>query len=382
MTLVLGIWLAFGLFDPMFEGNLLLTRIIRFGVVAPICAAVIALSYAPSAVFARWWQLGMAVGFAAIAGAMLVFDTFQPEEVARATSAGGVALVIVGGYTLVMMRFIYAVPVSAAVTIGFAAQQVHLSGAAGISTKMVENGLVWVLLANVIGAIACRELEKFRRAQFAQRRALERERKRAETLLFNTLPRTVVERFKRGEPRIVDDLDPVTVMFGDLVGFTALTERISSHELVDLLNELYTEFDHIAERHGLEKIKTVGDAYMVVGGAPLPRDDHATAVVEMALDMLDAVRQRGAAHGPLEIRIGIHSGPVVAGVIGTRKLSYDVWGDTVNVASRLQSHGVPGAIQVSSATKEFLLDRYQLEARGEVDLKGKGMTETYLLSRR
>ena len=219
----------------------------------------------------------------------------------------------------------------------------------------------------------------FRRTKFVQGMQIEREQQRAEALLRNTLPASVVERLKDGESRIVDSFDEVTVLFGDLVDFTRLAGRLSPRELVELLNELYSEFDVLAERHGLEKIKTVGDAYMVVGGVPLPRSDHAQAVAQMALEMLAVVSRLRRQWPDLQISIGIHSGPVVGGVIGTHKLSYDVWGDTVNIASRLQQEGVPGSIHVSVRTRALLAQQFDFRSRGNTNLKGKGPMPTYTL---
>jgi len=175
-------------------------------------------------------------------------------------------------------------------------------------------------------------------------------------------------------------LNYLTVLFADIVGFTQLSARVSPTELVSLLNEIFSTFDQLAERHSLEKIKTIGDAYMVVGGLPIPRKDHAEAIAEMALDMLDAISDFSNTHNQdFSIRIGINSGPVVAGVIGIKKFIYDLWGDTVNTASRMESHGKPGCIQVTSTTYQLLQEKYIFESRGAIEVKGKGMMNTYLL---
>jgi adenylate cyclase len=211
----------------------------------------------------------------------------------------------------------------------------------------------------------------------------ERERARSEALLLNILPAPIAARLKDGPATIVDSFDGVTVLFADLVGFTALSARIPTTELIVMLNEVFSDFDALAERHGLEKIKTIGDAYMVVGGLPTPRADHADAIAAMALEMRDAIQRRPAVGGhKLDIRIGIHSGAVVAGVIGTRKLSYDLWGDTVNTASRMESHGEPGQIQVSDTTRALLSPTFVLKDRGVVSIKGKGDMRTWFLESR
>ena len=210
--------------------------------------------------------------------------------------------------------------------------------------------------------------------------ALRIEKERSEHLLLNILPKAIVTRLHGGEAVIADQLSNVTILFSDLVGFTKLSSRLSASDLVGLLNGLFSEFDRLALNLGVEKIKTIGDAYMVVGGLPEPRADHAHAVADMALAMVEAVeRINRDLPIPLQMRIGIHSGDVVAGVIGTHKFAYDIWGDTVNIASRMESHSLPNRIQVSAATHRHLHKHFRLEPHGSVDIKGKGPMETYFL---
>jgi len=212
---------------------------------------------------------------------------------------------------------------------------------------------------------------------------IEAERAKSELLLLNILPHAIAQRLKQKHETIADSFAEVTVLFADIVNFTQLSERIPATELVQLLNEIFSIFDQLSEDHGLEKIKTIGDAYMVVGGLPTPRSDHALAVIEMALGMQQALYQLSSQKGEaLSIRIGINTGPVVAGVIGTKKFIYDLWGDTVNTASRMESHGIAGAIQVTSSTYELCRDRYLFEERGVIQVKGKGEMTTYLLTGR
>ncbi|WP_293130115.1 adenylate/guanylate cyclase domain-containing protein [Microcoleus sp. bin38.metabat.b11b12b14.051] len=210
--------------------------------------------------------------------------------------------------------------------------------------------------------------------------ALRLAQQKSDDLLLNILPAAIVENLKKGEGYPAERFESATVLFADLVDFTSLAARISPLELVDLLNQIFSKFDELTEKHGLEKIKTIGDAYMVAGGLPVPRADHADAIANMALDMQEAIANFKADTGePFQIRIGIHTGPVVAGVIGTKKFIYDLWGDTVNVASRMESHGLSGYIQVTGAVYEQLKDRYLFEERGEITVKGKGDTSVYWL---
>lgn len=211
-------------------------------------------------------------------------------------------------------------------------------------------------------------------------KALQYQQEQSERLLLNILPEEIANRLKRGDSTIADTFANATVLFADIVGFTKMSARVSPTELVSLLNEIFSTFDQLAETHGLEKIKTIGDAYMVVGGLPTPRSDHADAIAEMALDMLDAISDFSDTHNQdVSIRIGINSGPVVAGVIGIKKFIYDLWGDTVNTASRMESHGKPGCIQVTSTTYLLLQEKYIFESRGAINIKGKGLMNTYLL---
>ncbi|MEM7019254.1 MAG: adenylate/guanylate cyclase domain-containing protein [Pseudomonadota bacterium] len=205
-------------------------------------------------------------------------------------------------------------------------------------------------------------------------------KQQAEDLLLNVLPVPIADQLKQGVSPIAESFPEATVLFADIVGFTTLSTKIPATELVELLNQIFTRFDHLAERHGLEKIKTIGDAYMVVGGLPTPDEKHACAMAEMALDMLEAVQEFNTEYKQsLQVRIGINSGPVIAGVIGIKKFIYDLWGDTVNIASRMESHGLVGSVQVSESTWTLIKDEYEFNERGCIDIKGRGKMNTYLL---
>jgi urea transport system substrate-binding protein len=210
--------------------------------------------------------------------------------------------------------------------------------------------------------------------------ALRYQQECTEELLLNILPLPIAQRLKRAESTIADSFADVTVLFADLVNFTEFSAQIPPTKLVELLNKIFSRFDLLAEKHGLEKIKTIGDAYMVVGGLPTPRPDHADAIADMALEMQREITRFKRLDGePFCLRIGINTGPVVAGVIGAKKFTYDLWGDTVNVASRMESHGAAGRIQVTAATYEYLKEKYLFEQRGATPVKGKGEIITYWL---
>jgi adenylate cyclase len=206
------------------------------------------------------------------------------------------------------------------------------------------------------------------------------QQEKTETLLLNILPKLIAQRLKQNPGIIADSFESVTVMFADIVGFTNLSAQISALELVQLLNEIFSLFDALAQRHNLEKIKTIGDAYMVVGGLSIPNENHLSAIADLALDMQQAIAQVQTLQGkPFQIRIGINCGSVVAGVIGSNKFIYDLWGDTVNVASRMESTGIPGYIQVTESIYEQLKEFYEFEPRGLTQIKGKGEMMTYWL---
>jgi adenylate cyclase len=200
------------------------------------------------------------------------------------------------------------------------------------------------------------------------------ERERAESLLLNVLPAEVAAELKQRGETTARRFDSISVLFADIVGFTPMSAEMDPEEVVSQLNEVFTSFDALADRYRCEKIRTIGDNYMVASGVPVPRQDHAQALARMALEMLHY-----AEDGPLSFRIGINSGPAVAGVIGTKKFQYDVWGDTVNTASRMESHGEPGRIQISEATYNLISDDFTCTPRGPIEVKGKGTLDTWYL---
>ncbi len=212
---------------------------------------------------------------------------------------------------------------------------------------------------------------------------LDEEKKKSESLLRNILPEQIIDRLRAGETIIADRHDEVSVVFSDFQGFTAISSRMDPTALVERLNSIFSKFDALTQKLGVEKIKTIGDAYLAVAGAPTERPDHAAAIADMALGMLEALREANESFDvPFHIRIGVATGPVVTGIIGTHKFVYDVWGDTVNVASRLETTSEPDRIQISERTADALGDAFEIERRGEVELKGKGMVPTFFLNGR
>jgi class 3 adenylate cyclase len=237
-----------------------------------------------------------------------------------------------------------------------------------------------ILYARINASLEKKRLRDQEQAYLAE---LQVERANSDRLLLNVLPKAIADRLKQGERTIVDSFREATVVFADIVGFTSFSAQMAPSRTVQLLNDLFSGFDKLAETYQLEKIKTIGDSYMVVGGVPTPVPEHAERCALMALDMIEVLKHFNRRNAiSLDIRIGLNSGPVVAGIIGTKKFSYDLWGDTVNVASRMESHSLPGMIQVSGSTYELLANQFVFEERGTIDVKNRGLMATYRLIKR
>ncbi len=239
-----------------------------------------------------------------------------------------------------------------------------------------------MLALNVIGtaSVAFTLLASFAHQRNVALTALRAEQERSEALLLNILPRPIAERLKAAAQMIADHFAAASILFADVVDFTTLAQRLPPAEMVGILDQLFSDFDVLVERHGLEKIKTIGDCYMAAAGVPNPHPDHARRAALLALDMRDVLATSAVAgEAGLALRIGINSGPVVAGVIGTKRFLYDLWGDAVNTASRMESHGTPGEIQITRATYELLKDEFDCTPRGTILVKGKGPMETWYL---
>lgn len=347
---------------------------IRYGIVCPLSIVLFILTYFPF--FRRYIQGALSLsmlsgGLGIIAMPVVVRNPYFDDIY--------VALILVSlfSYTLTKLRFIYAAITGLVILIIYEVVAIFILNTPVEKLIAVNFGL---FSANIIGMISCYLFERYIRQNFWQARLLQEEREKSERLLLNILPHSIAEQLKEQQMTIADNFAEATVLFADIAGFTKLSTQMSPKEIVGLLNDIFSRFDELVELHGLEKIKTIGDAYMVVGGLPIHRPDHAAAIADMALDMQQKIaefnRQKKQS---FTMRIGINTGPVVAGVIGIKKFIYDLWGDTVNTASRMESHGIAGQIQVTESTYEVLQDQYLFEDRGIIEIKGKGTMQTYLL---
>jgi adenylate cyclase len=375
-TLNLGCWIASA--THSFYALVLLHDLGRFWWLA-IANTVAALLYAGIPLLHRFGRL---------AGPIAVFVLFNMDMLAYVCLLGtGIGIQL---YFLVGVAFteLYFGTRYVSLTIAFGAVVAALIVAV-LLTVPFDTGLLprWLIVASLVtnavascGALLLIVSYALRQAARAEA-AAEREYERSERLLTNILPSAIADRLKSASNAIIADRhDAASILFADMAGFTAQASDTAPDDLVQFLNRAFSDFDRLVERHGLEKIKTTGDAYMVVSGVPTARPDHAQALAVLALDMREAAAHWRDSHGRnVPIRIGISSGPVVAGVVGTRKFFYDVWGDAVNVASRMESTGSTGKIQVSQETFERLRDEFVLEPRGEIEVKGKGPTPTWFL---
>jgi adenylate cyclase len=326
------------------------------------------------------------LAFAAVTTVLLVVAADIETVVLK---SGGLASPFTSGIALLIIATALFVPYSGRqmLTASVALWAIYLVPIA-VTRAPIESAGAWtqgflLACATVIAITASRFTSNLREQEFMSRHALAEEERKSEHLLLNILPAAIASRLKEKEQTIADGFAEVSILFADIVGFTRLSTRMPPDSVVAMLNEIFSIFDQLTERHRLEKIKTIGDAYMVVGGLPEPRPDHLQAIAELALDMreeIDRLPPRNGEHP--QIRIGINTGPVVAGVIGRNKFAYDLWGDAVNTAARMESSGVPGHIQVTHAVYVGLRERYVLEERGTLAIKGKGDMTTYFLAGR
>ncbi len=356
---------------------------IRFALVIPSLLGILLFSFHP--VFLRMVQPMMVLVVLIGGGGILgMIDLESRRELGFHTYYAGLMLVIMAAHTMYRLRFVHATASSIVVLAGYDYIAIaHQNLLSGDGFRVFLSNNFFFVSSLVLGMAASYFLEVHVRSVYGNRIRLAREQEKSERLLRNVLPREIATALKEREGIIADPVDDASILFADVSDFTSLSATMRPREIVDLLNEIFSHFDDLTERYGLEKIKTIGDCYMVAAGVPRRRHDHAHILVRLGLEMLDYVeRYRSGDATRISLRIGIHSGPVVAGVIGRKKFVYDIWGDTVNVASRMEHHGSIGRVQITTSTYERIRDDFLCEPRGSICVKGKGeMPVWHVLSR-
>jgi class 3 adenylate cyclase len=375
------LWVGWGfLLRPhiLAGSDLRVDAIMRYGVFIPLLLIGLGLTYTPY--FRRIWQ-SMSVVIAS--ATLLAYMVYVSRILTLPPEFGYVGIILITAftYTLLRLRFVLVVLIT---LLGIALYLPYAYTARSLTDVSRVLATLYLVSFGTLGAMAAYRLERFSRQVFLRERQVDQERRRSDALLLNILPQAIVDQLKASPGvRIAQGFDQVSVIFADAVGSTEQGAGSTPEAFAGALDALFRRFDQIADRHGLEKIKTIGDAYMAVAGAPVPMADHATAAVEAALDMVaESVAIRWPSGDPIVVHVGVASGAAVAGVIGDRKFAYDLWGDTVNLASRLEESGEPGHILVSESTAQQLADRYEFGPPQMVDLKGKGPTLVHSLVRR
>jgi class 3 adenylate cyclase len=374
----IALWVTWGLLlrpHMLALSDRRLDMVMRFGVFIPMLIVGLGLTY--TRFFGRVWEWVSV----AIAAATLLFWVFYVSRVSTLPleyGYVGVILITAFSYTLLQLRFVL---VALVTIIGIATYLPYAFTARYIVPVSLVLTVLYLVSFGMLGGLAAYRMERFTRQLFLRERQLDQERTRSDGLLLNMLPEAIVEQLKTSSGgRIAQSFDHVSVFFADAVGSTEQAARSSPEEFADALDALFRHFDGIADRYGLEKVKTIGDAYLAVAGAPTPVADHADAVLGMAVDILsDAGTITWPSGDPIVVRGGIATGPAVAGVIGDRRFAYDLWGDTVNLASRLEVSAEPGRFLVSESTATQLADRYDFGPAETLEVKGKGPTTVRVL---
>jgi len=349
---------------------------IRFALVIPSLLGVLIFSFHP--VFLRILQpmmfMVVLIGSSGILGMIDIIESHG--ELGYQTYYTGLMLVIMAAHSIYRLRFFHALLASCLVLAGYESiaimHQKLLYSGDGMALFISNN--FFFLSTLILGMATSYFIEVYIRRVFVQRIKLAQEEEKSNRLLLNVLPREIAATLKEREGIIAEHYDNASILFADLTDFTPFSASMTPHEVVGLLNEIFSHFDDLAAQYGLEKIKTIGDCYMLASGVPQGRHDHAQVIARVGLAMLDYVEGRSFGGGRrMSLRIGINSGPVVAGVIGRKKYIYDLWGDTVNVASRMESHGASGSIQVTGSVHELIKNDFACEPKGSIYVKGKGL---------
>jgi adenylate cyclase len=376
-----ALWVSWGLLLRPYIlalSDLRLDATMRYGVFIPILIVGLGLTFTPF--FARIWEW---VAVAIATATLLLWVYYVSHVLTLPPEFGyvGVILITAFTYTLLRLRFVLVVLIT---VVGIAAYLQYAFTANYIVDVTRVLATLYLVSFGILGGLAAYRMERFTRQLFLRERQLDQERLRSDGLLLNILPQAVVEQLKASSGgRVAQAFDQVSVIFVDAVGSTQQAARSSPEDFADALDELFRRFDDIVDRHQLEKIKTIGDAYVAVAGAPVPIADHAEAAVAMALDVLaEAGEVRWPSGDPIVVRGGVATGPAVAGVIGNRRFAYDLWGDTMNLAKRLEEYGEPGRVLVSESTAGQLDDRFEFGPAQVLDVKGKGPTPVRVLLRR
>lgn len=347
-------------------------------VLAPAVLVVVWSTF--STKFPRYSQVLMSFLAVFITLGFLLVQHVGPEDYYERQSVIPTLFVVFGVFTIARLRFWNAIYTAIMIS---AISLLWVFEIRPLAVDIQIEKTVYLGFAFVLGLAAAYPTDRALRRDFLLGRLLMDEKQRSEMLLSNVLPEPIKERLKEKWEVIAESYDDATVLFADVVNFTPFAAGLAPASVVGFLNGLFSHFDELVEKHGLEKIKTVGDAYMVAGGLPTPKPDHLEAMALLALEMQEAMADTQGTDGqPMKIRIGIQTGPLMAGVIGTRKFVYDLWGDTVNTASRMESHGIGGQIQVTEEVVTRLEDKFVFEERGSVAIKGKGEMTTYWLTGR
>jgi class 3 adenylate cyclase len=372
--IVLVLYGVFGLLDPWIVPEVVPQAWTIRGMVLGLCALLMLLTR--FRMFSRAHQ-AILLSLPVLGGLGILVMIALAGETGRLLYYVGLILAIIWAMLFADLNFLLAAAACVYLIAGYEVIAVFISP---LPLPVVVNNTFFLVGAFVMSASAGYTIKRAARVNFHQSLIIERERQKSDALLLNILPKEITEILKRGSGTIAERYEQASILFADIVGFTSLSALMGAEETVDFLNRAFSHFDSLVEKYDLEKIRTIGDNYMVAAGVPRPCPEHARSLAHLALDMLEYANSlTDPAPGKLRLRIGINTGPVVAGVIGRKKFQYDVWGDAVNIASRMESQGLPGRIQITEATYELLKDDFRCEHRGRLSVKGVGAMDTYLL---